>query len=69
VLRPALPNGNRVREGRWFLDIGAQAFQQALTEVGVDDDIVHFELFDAKHGGIDYRYPLSLAWLTDRLAP
>ena len=23
---------------------------------------------DAKHGGIDYRYPLSLAWLSTRLA-
>jgi hypothetical protein len=28
----------------------------------------HFELFDAGHGGIDYRYPLSLAWLAERLA-
>jgi S-formylglutathione hydrolase FrmB len=53
----------------WFLDIGAQAFRQALSEAGVVDDIVHFELFDAEHGGIDYRYPLSLAWLSERLAP
>ena len=52
----------------WFLDIGAQAFRQALAEAEVDDDLVHFELFDAKHGAIDYRYPLSLAWLADRLA-
>ena len=53
----------------WFLDIGAQAFRQALAEAGVADEVVHFGLFDAKHGGIDYRYPLSLAWLTNRLAP
>lgn len=53
----------------WFLDIGAQAFRRALDEAGVKDDAVRFELFDAKHGGIDYRYPLSLAWLTNRLAP
>ena len=53
----------------WYLDIGAQAFRQALAEAGVADDIVQFELFDAKHGGIDYRYPLSLAWLSKRLAP
>jgi S-formylglutathione hydrolase FrmB len=53
----------------WFLDIGAEAFRQALAEAGVDDGVVHFELFDAKHGAIDYRYPLSLAWLADRLAP
>jgi hypothetical protein len=52
----------------WFLDIGAQAFRQELAEVGVTDDTVRFELFDAKHGGIDYRYPLSLAWLSSRLA-
>ena len=52
----------------WFLDIGAQRFQRALADAGVADDIVHFELFDAKHGGIDYRYPLSLAWLATRLA-
>jgi hypothetical protein len=53
----------------WFLDIGAQAFRQALGEAGVADDAIHFELFDAMHGGIDYRYPLSLAWLAERLAP
>jgi S-formylglutathione hydrolase FrmB len=53
----------------WFLDIGAQAFREALAEARVDDEIVCFELFDAKHGGIDYRYPLSLAWLATRLAP
>jgi S-formylglutathione hydrolase FrmB len=53
----------------WFLDIGAQAFRQALGNVGVADDTIPFELFDAKHGGIDYRYPLSLAWLSSRLAP
>jgi S-formylglutathione hydrolase FrmB len=53
----------------WFLDIGAEAFRQALHEVGVPDEIVHFEHFDAKHGAIDYRYPLSLAWLSERLDP
>jgi Putative esterase len=53
----------------WFLDVGAQAFRQALGDAGVADDTVHFELFDAKHGEIDYRYPLSLAWLAERLAP
>jgi hypothetical protein len=53
----------------WCLDIGAQAFRQALANGGVTDDAVHFELFSAKHGGIDYRYPLSLAWLANRLAP
>jgi S-formylglutathione hydrolase FrmB len=52
-----------------YLDLGAEAFRQALREVGVADDAVRFELFDATHGGIDYRYPLSLAWLSQRIAP
>jgi hypothetical protein len=30
--------------------------------------VIHFELFEATHMGIDYRYPLSLAWLADRIA-
>jgi hypothetical protein len=29
---------------------------------------VYFELFDAGHGGIEYRYPLALAWLCQRIA-
>jgi len=33
----------------------------------VPDDRIYFELFNAGHGGIDYRYPLSLAWLAHRL--
>jgi S-formylglutathione hydrolase FrmB len=52
----------------WYLDIGAQAFWQALADVGVRDDVIHFELFDGKHGGIDYRYPIALAWLCERIA-
>jgi hypothetical protein len=31
--------------------------------------VIHFELFDASHMAIDYRYPLSLAWLCQRIAP
>jgi hypothetical protein len=30
---------------------------------------MRFELFDATHMGIDYRYPLSLAWLCQRISP
>jgi hypothetical protein len=52
----------------WFLDIGAEAFRGALREAGVADDLIRFELFDATHMGIDYRYPLSLAWLCQRIA-
>src|SRR6266702_2072495 len=53
----------------YFLDLGAEAFRVALHEVGVTDDVIHFELFEATHAAIDYRYPLSLAWLCRRIAP
>jgi S-formylglutathione hydrolase FrmB len=52
----------------FFLDLGAEAFRVALREAGVADEVVRFELFDATHAGIDYRYPLSLAWLCQRIA-
>jgi Putative esterase len=52
----------------WFLDLGAEAFRAGLARIGVPDERVRFELFDAGHLGIDYRYPLALAWLAHRLA-
>jgi hypothetical protein len=53
----------------YFLDIGAEAFRAALIEAGVPAAVIRFELFDATHAAIDYRYPLSLAWLCERIAP
>jgi hypothetical protein len=50
----------------YFLDLGAEAFRRALEEIGVTD--VFFELFDAKHGSIGYRYPVSLKYLAERLS-
>jgi hypothetical protein len=52
----------------WFLDVGAQAFRETLRGIGIADDVVKFELFDATHMAIEYRYPLSLAWLCHRIA-
>jgi S-formylglutathione hydrolase FrmB len=52
----------------FYLDLGAEAFRAALHDIGVGSDVVRFELFDGTHGGIDYRYPLSLAWLCERIA-
>jgi hypothetical protein len=49
-----------------FLDLGAEAFVSELEGIGVTD--VRFELFDATHAGIEYRYPLSLRYLAERLA-
>ena len=51
----------------FFLDVGAGAFRQALEEVGVTD--VFFELFDGTHMGIEYRYPISMKYLAERLTP
>jgi S-formylglutathione hydrolase FrmB len=51
----------------WYLDLGAQAFRDELCRIGVPDERVSFELFEAAHGGIDYRYPMALSWLAQRL--
>jgi S-formylglutathione hydrolase FrmB len=53
---------------QWYLDLGAVAFRDRLREIGVPDERVRFELFDATHTAIDYRYPLALRWLAQRLA-
>jgi len=53
----------------FYLDLGASAFRAALRTAGVPDDTIHYELFDATHADIDYRYPLSLAWLSERMTP
>jgi Putative esterase len=50
-----------------YLDLGAEAFRRALAAIGVTD--LRFELFEAGHFGIEYRYPLGLRYLAERLAP
>ena len=55
------------KRDEWYLDLGAEAFRRALADIGVTD--VFFELFDARHGGIEYRYPLALKYLAERLSP
>ena len=49
-----------------YLDLGAEAFRRALEQIGVTD--VQFELFDGTHMNIEYRYPLALAYLAEKLA-
>ncbi len=51
----------------YYLDLGATAFRDAVLAAGLAPDRVHFELFDAGHGGIEYRYPLALGWLAERM--
>jgi S-formylglutathione hydrolase FrmB len=55
------------KKDEYFLDLGAEAFRRALADIGVTD--VFFELFDGKHGGIEYRYPIGLKYLAERLGP
>jgi Putative esterase len=49
-----------------YLDLGAEAFRRALAEIGVTD--IHFELFDGTHMSIEYRYPLAVRYLAERLS-
>jgi hypothetical protein len=55
------------KKDEWYLDLGAEAYRRALEAVGVTD--YFFELFDATHMGIEYRYPISLEYLAERLSP
>jgi hypothetical protein len=48
-------------------DLGSQAFRDALGAIGVAD--LHFELSEGAHGRIEYRYPMALAYLAERLSP
>jgi hypothetical protein len=54
------------KRDQFFLDLGAEAFRRELEKIGVTD--VFFELFDATHSGIEYRYPLAVKYLAERLA-
>jgi S-formylglutathione hydrolase FrmB len=51
----------------YSLDVGAEAFREELRAIGVGGELIRYELFDATHAGIDYRYPMSLAWLCQRM--
>jgi hypothetical protein len=53
------------KRDEWYLDLGAEAFRRALERIGVTD--VFFELFDATHMAIEYRYPIGLKYLAERL--
>ena len=48
-----------------YLGRGALAVRDDAAEISVTD--VACELFDATHGGIDYRYGRVLAYLAERL--
>jgi S-formylglutathione hydrolase FrmB len=52
----------------FYLDLGAEAFRAELARAGVPDEVIRFEIFEGTHSAIDYRYPLALAWLCQRIS-
>jgi Putative esterase len=54
------------KRDQFYLDLGAEAFRRELEAIGVTD--VFFELFDATHSAIEYRYPLAVKYLAERLS-
>ena len=62
ALTTALDVGTR---DEWYLDLTAAWIRRELAALGVPD--LHVELFDATHLAIEYRYPIGLRYLADRL--
>ncbi len=54
--------GNR---DQYYLDLGAHAFVDALRANDIEPTF--FELFDGTHSGIEYRYPIAIRHLAERL--
>jgi S-formylglutathione hydrolase FrmB len=53
------------KRDEWFLDLGAEAFRREVDASGARE--VFFELFEAKHTQVEYRYPGALHWILERL--
>jgi S-formylglutathione hydrolase FrmB len=54
------------KKDEFYLDLGAEAFRRELDALGITG--YFFELFDATHMGIEYRYPISLKYLAEKLS-
>jgi Putative esterase len=54
------------RSDEYYLDLGAQAFAAELNKLGVQHTL---ELFDGRHGGLQYRYPRAIRELVLALKP
>jgi S-formylglutathione hydrolase FrmB len=52
------------RQDEYFLDLGAQAFSDELSKLGIEHTL---DIFQGKHGGIDYRYPGAIRELVSAL--
>jgi S-formylglutathione hydrolase FrmB len=53
------------KRDQFYLDVGAEAFRRELERIGVTD--LFFELFDGTHSSIEYRYPIALRYLSERM--
>lgn len=53
------------RSDEYWLDLGATALARGMRAAGCSE--VFFELFEATHAAIEYRYPLSLKYLLERM--
>jgi hypothetical protein len=53
------------RRDEWYVDLTMEWMRRRLGELGVAD--LHTELFDAAHSSIEYRYPLGIRYLLERL--
>jgi hypothetical protein len=71
---PFDPSDGRLRPEAWDRFLAwdpvrmVAAFRAELEGIGVVEPVVRFELFDGRHSGIDWRYPLAIAWLAERIA-
>lgn len=53
------------KRDEYMLDLGAEAFRRELDKLDIKN--YFFELFDATHAAIEYRYPKAMAWLSERI--
>lgn len=77
VRRAATPEGSAALAGMrgvwidagtgddYHLDLGAIAFRDAALAAGLPAARLRFELFDATHAAIEWRYPMALRWLAE----
>lgn len=56
------------RSDEYYLDLGAMAFRDAVGAAGVPEDVVRFELYEGTHANLEWRYPMAISWLAERLA-
>ncbi|HEX6140696.1 MAG TPA: alpha/beta hydrolase-fold protein [Candidatus Limnocylindria bacterium] len=57
------------RHDDYYLDLGAEAFRREVAALGIGEPVLRFELYDATHANLEWRYPMAITWLAERLAP